>query len=134
MNTKKPTSNLLIALCVAGLALSFGGCAEMQSSNTKSLLSASGFRVRTPETPLQKEIYAALTPYHLERATYKNKTFYVYKDEEAGVAYVGREPEYQNYCRLAVQQRIAQDYQAAAMSPYWAGRWYGAYGYRGVYW
>lgn len=134
MKTEKPSFNLLVVMCVATLALSFAGCAEMQSSNTKSLLSASGFHVRTPETPLQKEIYAALTPYHLERATYKNKTFYVYKDEEAGVAYVGREPEYQNYCRLAVQQRIAQDYHAAAMSNYWAGRWYGAYGWRGAYW
>ena len=136
MKTEKPSFILLFILCLAVLALSFAGCASMGSSNTKSMLSASGFQVRTPTTPLQKEIYAALTPYHLERATYKNKTFYVYKDAQSGVAYVGREPEYQAYCRLAVQQQISQNYQAAAMSPYWAGRWYGAYGYgyRGVYW
>ena len=41
----------------------------MASSNTKSLLSAAGFHVRTPQTPLQKEVYAQLTPYHVERAT-----------------------------------------------------------------
>jgi hypothetical protein len=118
-------------LGVALAAVLLGGCAEMASSNTKSLLSAAGFHMKTPQTPLQKEIYAKLTPYHVERATVSGKgTFYVYKDEEAGVAYVGREPEYQAYCRLAVQQRIAQDqYMAANMNAMYARRWYGAYGY-----
>ena len=134
MRIEKLSFYFLALLGLAGLGLTLAGCAEMASSNTKSLLSASGFRIRKPETPMQKEVYAALTPYHLESVSYKGKTVYVYKDEEQGVAYVGREPEYQNYCRLAVQQRIAQDYHAAAMSPYWAGRWYGAWGYRGMYW
>ena len=39
--------------------------------------------------------------------------FYVYKDEKAGVAYVGREQEYQNYQQLAIQQQIAQNYYTA---------------------
>jgi len=106
------------------------GCAEMASSNTKSLLSAAGFHARTPQTPQQKEIYAALTPYHVERATVPGKgVFYVYKDEDAGVAYVGREQEYQRYCNLAVQQRVAQDqYMAAEMNRMYAHRWYGAWG------
>ena len=126
-------SNLsIIALLGIGAAM-FGltGCAaEMASGNTKSLLSAAGFHVRTPQTPQQKEIYAALTPYHVERATVPHKgVFYVYKDEEAGVAYVGREQEYQHYCQLATQQRIAQDqYMAAEMNRMYAYRWYGAWG------
>jgi hypothetical protein len=131
MKFRLTTSNLLglLALAVAGMFLS--GCAEMASGNTKSLLSAAGFHMKTPQTPMQKEIYAQLTPYHVERATVPGKgVFYVYKDEDAGVAYVGREQEYQNYCRLAVQQRVAQDQiMAANMNAMYARRWYGAYGY-----
>ena len=122
---------LLLGSAVAGLV----GCAEMESSNTKSLLSAAGFRVRTPETPVQKELYAALEPHHVQRATIKGKVFYLYKDEKAGVAYVGHEPEYQRYRQLAIQQRIAQDYyMAAEMNSMYAHRWYGAWGPRGLYW
>ena len=131
MKCRLTKSDLFIALIVALAATLLGGCAEMASGNTKSLLSAAGFRMKTPQTPLQKEIYAQLTPYHVERATVPGKgVFYVYKDEKAGVAYVGREPEYQAYCKLAIQQRIAQDqYMAANMNAMYARRWYGAYGY-----
>ena len=89
----------------------------MESANTTSLLSAAGFRARTPQTPQQQQIYAALPPYQVERATVKGKeVFYVYKDEKAGLAYVGREQEYQRYQQLAIQQQIAQErYMAAQM-------------------
>jgi hypothetical protein len=54
---------------------------------------------------------------------------------QAGIAYVGREPEYQQYKNLCIQQRIAQDYyMAASMDRYYAGRWYGAWGPRSVWW
>jgi len=81
---------MFVVVCALGGLV---GCAEMESSNTKSLLSAAGFRVRTPETAAQKELYAALAPHHVQRATVKGKVFYLYKDETAGVAYVGQEPE-----------------------------------------
>ena len=122
----------VVAMCALGGLV---GCAEMESSNTKSLLSAAGFRVRTPETPAQKELYTALPPNKVERATVKGKVFYVFKDEKAGVAYVGHEPEYQRYKELAIQQRVAQDYYAAVqMDNMYANRWYGAWGPRGIYW
>ena len=134
MNIKRTT--LIVAITAAGFTcLGLLGCAEMESSNTKSLLSAAGFRVRKPETPAQKELYAALEPHHVQRATVKGKVFYLYKDEKAGIAYVGHEPEYQRYKQLAVQQRIAQDYyMAAEMNSMYANRWYGAWGTRGLYW
>jgi hypothetical protein len=113
----------------------FASCAEMESNNTKSLLSAAGFHMLTPQTAQQKEIYAALPAYKVERATVKGKTFYVFKDEKAGIAYVGHEAEYQKYKDLCIQQRIAQDYyMAAAMDRHYAGRWYGAWGSRGMWW
>jgi len=106
----------------------------MGSSNAESLLSAAGFRVRTPETPKQKEIYATLPAYKVERATVNGKVFYVYKDENKGVAYIGREAEYQRYQQLAVQQQIAQErYMAAELDRQAALNFYGGFGVRRIW-
>ena len=130
MKIQKPNSDSVIIFVAAAAALFVAGCAEMQSANTTSLLSAAGFRARTPQTPTQQQIYAALPPYQVERATVKGKgVFYVYKDEKAGLAYVGREQEYQRYQQLAIRQQIAQDqYMAAELEREAAWRWYGAWG------
>ena len=92
---KSKTSIILLSLASGIVLFALGGCASVGSTNTESLLSAAGFVVRTPQTNRQKQIYAALPPYKVERATVKDKVFYVYKDEKAGVAYVGHEPAYQ---------------------------------------
>ena len=135
MKIQKTNSNIVITLVAAAAALFLAGCAEMGSGNTTSLLSAAGFRARTPQTPKQQELYAALPPYKVEHATLKGRAFYVYKDEKAGVAYVGHEPEYQRYRQLAVQQQIAQErYMAAQMEADAAWQWYGAWGPRGMWW
>ena len=136
MKTKINKSNIILVFVAAAAALFVAGCAELESANTTSLLSAAGFRARTPQTPKQKEIYAALPPYHVERATVPGKgVFYVYKDEKAGIAYVGREQEYQRYQQLAIHQQIAQDYyMAAEMDRAAAWGWYGAWGPRAVWW
>jgi hypothetical protein len=134
MKTKAPKL-IILALFAAGSALlGLTGCAGMGSSNTESLLSAAGFVVRTPQTDRQKQIYAALPPYKVERATVKDKVFYVYKDEKAGVAYVGREAEYQRYQQLAVQQQIAQEqYMAAELDRQAALNFYGGFGVRRIW-
>ncbi len=55
------------------------------------------------------------SPYQVERAAVKGKgVFYVYKDEKAGVAYVGREQEYQRYQQMAQDQYMAAQMQADA--------------------
>ena len=131
----KASKLIVLALFAAGSAL-FGltGCAGMGSSNAESLLSAAGFRVRTPETPKQKEIYATLPAYKVERATVNGKVFYVYKDENKGVAYIGREAEYQRYQQLAVQQQIAQErYMAAELDRQAALNFYGGFGVRRIW-
>ena len=86
----------------------FAGCASMGTNKTTSLLSAAGFRVRTPQTAKQKELYAALPSNKLERGTMKGKVFYVFKDEKAGVEYVGGEREHRRYQQLCTQQHVAQ--------------------------
>ena len=130
MKTKITKSNIILIFLAAAAALFVAGCAEMGSANTTSVLSAAGFRARTPQTPKQQQIYAALPPYQVERATVPGKgVFYVYKDEKAGLAYVGREPQYQRYQQLAIHQQIAQDYyMAAEMDRASAWGWYGAWG------
>ena len=134
MKIQKPNS-IVITIFVATVALIVTGCAEMGSGNTTSLLSAAGFRAHTPQTPKQQQIYASLPPYQVERATIKGHTFYVYKDEKSGVAYIGREPEYQRYQQLAIQQQIAQNYyNAVAMDRAAAYGWYGAWGPRAFWW
>jgi hypothetical protein len=61
--------------------------------------------------------------------------FYVYKDANAGFAYIGREAEYQRYQQLAIQQQIAQNQIAAAeMERAAAWQWYGAWGPRAFWW
>jgi hypothetical protein len=117
------------AAAVTCVALSMSGCASMNASSQEPLLSASGFRVKTPENQKQREIYAALPPYKVQRGNYKGKTFYAYKDEKQGVAYVGGETEYQKYQKLSIERRIARDnYEAAQMRDDLSYRWYGAWG------
>ncbi|RYG79505.1 MAG: hypothetical protein EON59_16070 [Alphaproteobacteria bacterium] len=116
--------------CALAVALGFSGCASLNSSNTRSLLSAAGFRERTPETAKQKELYAQAESYKLMRISAKGKTMYAYKDEKAGTALVGDESNYQQYEKLAVEQKIAaEQYRAAAIQADIASGWYGAYGY-----
>jgi hypothetical protein len=129
-------SNIIIFLIMLAGAILLAGCASMGSANTEALLTAAGFRARTPQTPKQQQIYAALPPYQVERATVPGKgVFYVYKDEKSGLAYIGREQEYQGYQQLAIQQRIAQNQIAAAeMERAAAWQWYGAWGPRAFWW
>jgi hypothetical protein len=135
MNLKRAIFSVAILIAAVGAVSFLTCCAEMEATNTKSLLSAAGFHTITPTTPLQKEVYAQMPAYHVERISKGNKTVYAYKDESAGIAYVGHEAEYQRYKNLCIQQRVAQDYyMASTMDPYWGSRWYGAWGYRRMYW
>lgn len=134
MSPKNFISNVVIFFAAVATILFFVGCAEMEAINTKSLLSQAGFHTVTPSTPLQKEVYAHLTAYRVQRVTMGKRRIYAFKDEQAGIAYVGHEVEYQRYVNLCVQQRVQQDYYMAySMDPYWSHRWYGAWGYRGMY-
>jgi len=135
MKTQRSQLNVILIFAAAVTALFMAGCAGVGSGNTTSLLTAAGFRARTPQTPKQQQIYAALPPYQVQRATVNGHVFYVYKDEKAGIAYVGREQEYQRYHQLAVQQQIAENYyMAAEMDRAAAFGWYGAWGPRAFYW
>jgi hypothetical protein len=106
MKVKIDNSKLFFIVVAAAVSL-LAGCAGMETNNTKSLLASAGFRSRTPQTKKQQEIYASLPNNKLERTTVKGKVYYVFKDETAGVAYVGGEPEHQRYKQLCMQQHFA---------------------------
>jgi hypothetical protein len=124
MKTRITNLNLILILAAAGIF--FAGCASMETGNTKSLLSEAGFRARTPQTAKQKELYAALPSNRVERATVNGKVFYVFKDEKAGVAYVGGEPEHQRYQQLCMQQHAAQAQEEEmnhSLATSWNNQW-----------
>jgi hypothetical protein len=114
MNRIRPFHiSLTILLSVVALGC-FQGCASMDASNTESLLSAAGFRSRTPSTPKQQALYNQLTAYKLERREKNGKVLYTYADKQKGIVYIGGETEYQQYKRLALQQSVAQSQLEAA--------------------
>ena len=76
MKIEKPNANVILIFAAAVTALFVAGCAGVGSGNTTSLLTAAGFRAHTPQTPKQQQIYAALPPYHVERATVNGNTFF----------------------------------------------------------
>lgn len=128
---------LLAAIFILSpLAALFTSCSSMGASGTEALLSAAGFKVKSPETAQQRDLYTQLPSYKLQRGKHEDKIFYAFKDEKQGVAYVGGEKEYQRYQQLATQRDIARDQRMAAeMQRDMSFRWYGAYGpyYRPFY-
>lgn len=128
MKTTITNPTLILALSVCGTIL-FAGCASMETDNTKSLLSEAGFRARTPQTAKQRELYAQLPSNKVERATVKGKVFYVFKDENAGVAYVGGEAEHKRYQQLLTQRHAAMPAEEE-MNPSLATRWNNQWGPR----
>ena len=115
-----------LGLALASMVISAGliSCASWDASSQEQLLSAAGFRIKTPETDEQVSIYQAMEPYKLLRGELDDAPLFVYKQEKKGIVYVGRDPEYQRYSQLALQRNLAQqDYMAAQMNQSMAYRW-----------
>jgi hypothetical protein len=119
---------MILMLVASGVAF-IAGCVSVETEKTKSLLSEAGFHLRTPHTAKQQELYAALPSNKIERAAVKDKVFYVFKDEKAGVAYVGGEAEYRRYQRLSMERKVAQAAEEE-MNPSLATPWNNQWGGR----
>ena len=121
-------SKLFPLVVLAALLLS--ACATSQpQADTVSLLGAAGFRLRTPETAKQREIFASLPAYKVESIVVNGQKYYVYKDEGKGLALVGGEAEYERYRQMARQERLSAGHQNAIMaSEADAAMWHGAAG------
>jgi hypothetical protein len=127
---KTTLSKSVLLPVLASIMVLLAACATSgPQPQTVSLLGAAGFRVRTPETAKQKEIFATLPAYKVESVVVKHHTYYVYKDEAKGLALVGGEAEYQRYREMARQERLAAGQHTAMMaSAAESESWYGASG------
>jgi hypothetical protein len=132
MNRTEPRSISLIAAIVFVAMAALYGCASYDAQNKESLLTAAGFRARTPSTAAQQAMFNRMVPYKVERRVRNGKVLYAYADPQKNVVYIGGENEYQAYKQLGLQQSIAQDQLEAAQineeaslynwGPYW-GPW-----------
>src|ERR1700730_2827177 len=113
MNRKNSLLNPVAAFTLLLLAI-LTGCASWDAQNKESLLTAAGFRTRTPSTANQVAMFNRMTPYKIERRVRNGKVLYAYADKQNNVVYLGGENEYQKYKQLALQQSIAQDQIEAA--------------------
>ena len=120
-----------VLLAVCGF-LTLNGCAAFEIRTKTRALSESGFRARIPETPKQREAYAALPPYKLNRGVMKGNVFYVCKDEKNGVVYIGSETDYQRYMEkvrrlVAAYETTEEKMVAYDMDNDLQWRWYGSW-------
>jgi len=118
MNKKESCRVYLGLLLIIAIVVGFSGCAGTQVQNKESLLTAAGFRTRTPSTREQWAMYNQMTPYKLERNTRNGKTVYTYADKQKGVVYIGGDIAYQSYKQLGIQQSLAQKELEASYSNY----------------
>jgi hypothetical protein len=118
MNKKESCAIYLSLLLIVAVGVGFSGCAGTQVQNKESLLTAAGFRTRTPSTQKQWAMYNQMTPYKLERNTLNGKTVYTYADKQKGVVYIGGDKAYQSYKQLGIQQSLAQKEIEASYSNY----------------
>jgi hypothetical protein len=118
MNKKESCCVYLGLLLIIAIVFGISGCAGTQVQNKESLLTAAGFRTRTPSTREQWAMYNQMTPYKLERNTRNGKTVYTYADKQKGVVYIGGDIDYQSYKQLGIQQSLAQKELEASYSNY----------------
>ena len=113
-------------------SLTLGGCGAFESRTQRITLSDSGFLARVPETERQRQFYTALPPYKLYGGVKNGLAFYVYKDEKAGVVYVGNEQDYQRY--MVKVRRLVAFYETTEqkmvaytmdndLQQFWDGSW-----------
>ena len=118
-------ASLLVAIW-GMVALS--GCATMEAASEEALLQKAGFQTRTPATDKQKAAYAALPAYKLHKGTLKGRTIYAYKNEKAGVVYIGNKAQYAQFQQLAAKAQLKEERQVAHdMDNDLVYRWYGSW-------
>ena len=118
MNKKESLGVYVRLFLIIAVVAGFSACAGTQVQNKESVLSAAGFRMRTPSTQEQWAMFNRMTPYKLERNTFKGKALYTYADKQKGVVYIGGDKAYQRYKQLGIQQSIAQKELEASYSNY----------------
>jgi len=129
-----PLKLVAVPVFILLLVAVFDGCASWDASSQEALLSAAGFKTRTPSSPAQQAMFDRMTPYTVERRERHGKILYAYADKEKHLLYIGGEAEYQRYRQLGLQKSIADSQLQAAQineeaslynrwGPYWGPYW-----------
>jgi hypothetical protein len=130
MKAQQSVSTLFLGSLVAAVCalIALAGCATMEPHTEEALLQKAGFQARTPTTEKQKAAYAALPAYKLHKGTKDGRTIYAYKDQKAGVVYLGHKAEYAQYQQLATKAQLKEEKQVAEnMGQDDVYRWYGSW-------
>ncbi len=113
---KRTTITGIISLILVCLMLE--GCAVIEKRHaltTESLLSAAGFRMYPADTPEKLEHIKSLPQRKMVVHNRDGKNIYTYADAEfAKAIFVGDEKAYQEYNKLLVEKKIAEEKATAA--------------------
>jgi len=105
-------------VALAGVVIALGGCATIRrhaTLDTEQVLAAAGFVMKLGDTPEKLANLQALKPRTLVPQERGGHLYYVYADPEAcRCLYVGTESQYQEYQRLVLAQRRADEELMAA--------------------
>jgi uncharacterized protein YdbL (DUF1318 family) len=120
-------------LIAAALAIALAGCAAIQKEDTQTAeqtLAAAGFQMKLADTPDKLAQLQSLPQRKLVPQDQNGAIRYVYADAQyCKCVYAGTETNYQEYQKLALQNKIALEEETAAqMNAMDWGRW-GAWGW-----
>ena len=107
-------------IVLAAVVVALSGCATIrrhEALDTEQVLSAAGFHMQLGDTPEKLTSLQALPTRRLVPNERDGRLYYVYADPEVcRCLYVGTEPQYQEYQRLALQKRLADENLMAAQN------------------
>jgi hypothetical protein len=91
----------------AGLVCLLIGCDNSQPQSKRDLLSESGFKVLSLNTPAKVASFKKLPPHRLSHTTFKGKPVWIYPDRNVcGCIYIGGQVAYDAYLKKATDQMI----------------------------
>lgn len=109
------------------------GCANIRRNeilDTEQVLAAAGFYMKLADTPEKLARLQTLTPRKLVPHQRGGKIYFVYADADVcRCLYAGTEENYQEYQRLGLQKRLADEQLMAAQTNLYAPMEWGAWGY-----
>jgi hypothetical protein len=119
------------AVGIAVLVLT--GCTAIRRNetfDTEQVLAASGFYMKLADTPEKLAQLQTLTPRKLVPHQRDGKLYFVYADPDfCKCLYAGTEQNYQEFQRLGLQKRLADEQLMAAQDNLYAPMNWGAWGY-----
>jgi hypothetical protein len=122
-----------IGAMIVLLTLTLVGCATVRQNetlDTEAVLAAAGFYMKLADTPEKLARLQTLTPRKLVPHQRDGKLYFVYADPDVcKCLYAGTEQNYQEYQRLGLQKRLADEQLMAAQDNLYAPMNWEAWGY-----